>query len=208
MPRRNAARSTAAPKPARQVVDPIAFPDLAMSRSAFSPGRRKALAAGAALLGATLLAGCSAESTLGEAGSVLTGRTRLPPLAAEPPAGRVTVQVLPFTGIPVTIGDGIYQHVRMQAKDAAIDFVNRLDEPALYRIQGHFVALGHESSTTVVFTYDIYDPKGARVHRIVGQETAKLGDGDPWSGVDTDAQTRIATRFTRAVKAWLTRAAT
>lgn len=179
-----------------------------MSRSAFSPGRRSALRAGAALLGAAILAGCASENTLGEAGSLITGRTRLPALTAEPPAGRVTVQVLPFTGIPVTIGDGIYQLFRLQAKDVGIDIVHRLDEPAHYRIQGHFVALGNESSVTVVFTYDVYDTKGTRVHRIVGQEVAKLSDGDPWSGVDKDAETRLANRFARAVKAWLTRAAT
>ena len=44
--------------------------------------------------------------------------TRLPPLKQKPPAGQVTVQMLPFTGLPVTIGDGIYQRFRIQAHGA------------------------------------------------------------------------------------------
>lgn len=177
-----------------------------MSRSDFSPGRRSVLRAGA-LLGAALLAACSPQNDLGDTGALLTGRTRLPPLAVPPPAGRATVQMLPFTGIPVTIADAIYQRFRTQAKEVGIELVHRLEEPAHYRVQSHFVALGNETSVTIVFTLEIFDTSGALVHRIVGQEVAKLSDGDPWSGIDGDAETRIATRAVRAIKAWLTRAA-
>ena len=179
-----------------------------MSRSDFSSGRRSFLASGVALLVGSLLAGCTEDGRLGGTGALISGRTQVPPLAAMPPAGRVTVQILPFTGVPVTIGDGIHQHFRTLAKEAGIDLVHRLEEPAHYRVQGHFVALGNETSVTVVFTYEIFDASGRRLHRIVGQEVAKRGDGDPWSGVGTDAERRLAVRAVLAVKAWLTRAAT
>ena len=179
-----------------------------MSRSDFSTGRRAFLAMGAALLGSCLLAGCTDDPGFGDTGALITGRTRLAPLAAMPPAGRVTVQILPFTGLPVTIADGIYQRFRTLAREADIDLVHRLEEPAHYRVQGHFVALGNESSVTVVFTYEIFDASGRRLHRIVGQEVAKRSDADPWSGVDSDAEARLAVRAARAIKAWLTRAAT
>ena len=180
-----------------------------MSRREILLGRRSFLrVAGAAVLGGGLLAGCTAENTLGETGALITGRTTLPPLTVAPPAGHATVQVLPFTGVPVTTGDAIYQKFRTQAKDAGIEIVHRLDEPAHFRVQGHFVAIGNETSATIVFTYDIFDVAGRRVHRIVGQEVSKLQDGDPWSGVDTDAEKRLADRAVRAIKAWLTRAAT
>lgn len=180
-----------------------------MSRSDARLSRRSLLArAGAVALGAGLLAGCASGNGMGESGGLLTGRTRLPPLASAPPAGHVTVQMLPFTGLPVTVGDAIYQRFRTQAKEAGIELVHRLDQPATYRVQGHFVALAYETSANIVFTYEIYDAAGRPVHRIVGQEVSKLSDGDPWSGVDTDAERRLASRAVRAIKAWLTRAAT
>ncbi len=180
-----------------------------MSRSDTRLSRRSLLArAGLAVLGAGLLAGCASGNGPGESGALLSGRTRLPPLTAPPPAGHVTVQMLPFTGLPVTVGDAIYQRLRTQAKEAGIELVHRLDLPATYRVQGHFVALGYETSANIIFTYEIYDAAGRQVHRIVGQEVSKLSAGDPWSGVDTDAERRLATRAVRAIKAWLTRAAT
>lgn len=178
-----------------------------MSSCSPSPGRRSFLLGLGAVAIAAGLAGCTMENTLDSSGSLIDGRTRLAPLSAQP-AGRASIQMLPFTGIPVTIGDGVYQRFRTQAKEAGIDLVHRLEDPAAYRIQGHFVAVGFESSATIVFTYEIFDASGRRVHRIVGEEVAKLSDGDPWSGVDTDAEMRLATRATRAIKAWLTRAAT
>jgi len=179
-----------------------------MSRSDLLLGRRSFLArSGAVLLGAGLLAGCGAQDQLAEAGAVITGSNSLPPLKTQPPAGRASIQMLPFTGIPVTTGDSIYQRFRSRAQETGIELVHRLDEPAHYRVQGHFVAVGNETSTTIVFTFDIFDVSGRRVHRIVGQEVAKLSDGDPWSGVDTEAEQRLATRALRAIKAWLTRAA-
>lgn len=177
-----------------------------MSRREVSLGRRSFLMrTGLALFGTGLLAACS--EGIGESGTLITGRTRLAPLAGKPPAGHATVQMLPFTGIPVTTGDGIYHRFRDKAKEAGIELVHRLDEPAHFRVQGHFVALGHETSSTIIFTYDIFDASGQRVHRIVGQEVARLTDGDPWSRVDTEVEERLAVRAVRAIKAWLTRAA-
>lgn len=180
-----------------------------MPRPDVSLGRRSLLMrAGVLALAGGLLAGCSGENGLGDSGSLITGRTRLAPLAVPPPAGHASVQMLPFTGLPVTIADGIYHAFRRKAGEAGIEVVHRLEEPATYRVQGHFVALGHETSTTIIFTFDIFDASGRRLHRIVGQEVAKGADGDPWGRVDTDAEERLAARATRGIKAWLTRAAT
>lgn len=178
-----------------------------MSRSAALLSRRSLLARVAAVaLGAGLVTACGPDN-LGDTGALISGRTRLPPLKAAPPPGHITVQMLPFTGIPVTVGDAVFQRFRNEAKEEGVELVHRLEDPATYRIVGHFVALGYETSATIVFDYEIFDASGRMVHRIVGQEVAKLSDGDPWSGVDTDAEKRIAVRTVRAIKAWLTRAA-
>lgn len=166
---------------------------------------RGPLRAAAVVLGLTLLGGCWGETTLDEAGATLSGRIKLAPLREAPPAGRVTVQVLPFSGLPVTIADGIYRRFRTVAQKEGIDLVHRLEEPATWRIQGHFVALGETNSTTVIFTYDIYDAAGRPVHRIVGQDVAGDIDGDAWGAVDGDVQRRLADRFVRELQAWLRR---
>lgn len=154
-------------------------------------------------LAGVLLAGCSSVGGVGEGGALFTGKDRLAPLTIQPAADRVTVQFLPFTGLPVNIGDSIYRRIRALAPLSKIELVHRLEEPATYRVRGHFVALGNETSTIVIFTWDIYDASGANVQRIVGQEVAGAGDGDAWAGVDLDAQQRLAARAVRALSAWL-----
>lgn len=160
---------------------------------------------GLVLIGLTAVGGCSDHAALDEAGATLSGRIRLAPLREAPPQGRVTVQMLPFSGIPVTIGDAIYRSFRSEAALAKIDLVHRLEEPATWRIQGHFVALGHTTSTTIITTWDIYDASGTAVHRIVGQDVASGAEGDPWGAVDGDVQTRLAKRSVRDIQAWLNR---
>ena len=171
-----------------------------MTRSAL---RRLVVRASALVLAGALLAGCSAVGGMGEAGALLTGRDVLPPLTVQPAADRVTVQFLPFTGLPVNTADSIYRRIRLGAPMYKIELVHRLEEPATYRVRGHFVALGNETSTMVIFTYDIYDASGANIQRIVGQEVAGAGQGDAWAGVDSNSQEQLAQRTLRAMSAWL-----
>jgi hypothetical protein len=175
-----------------------------MTRSAF---RRLvaplAVRASALALAGALLAGCSSVGGVGEGGALFTGKDRLAPLTVQPATDRVTVQFLPFTGLPVNTADSIYRRIRAAAPLNHIELVHRLEEPATYRVRGHFVALGNETSTTVIFTWDIYDASGTNVQRIVGQEVAPAGSGDAWAGIDGDAQDRLAMRAVRAIYAWL-----
>lgn len=173
---------------------------------------RAGLRAALAAAGLLALAGCQqdtvlggASATLDEAGAALSGRITLAPLKEPPPAGRVTVQMLPFSGLPVTIADGIYRRFRVDAQTAGIDLVHRLEEPATWRVQGHFVALGHSTSTTILYTYDIYDKAGRPVYRIVGQDMALGVDGDAWGAVDGPVQDRLARRAVHDLQAWLKR---
>lgn len=172
-------------------------------------GLRPSRALGRAVLvslAVAMAAGCADRATLvDEAGATLSGRIRMAPLREPAPKDRVTVQMMPFTGLPVTIGDAIYRNFRSEAATAKIDLVHRLEDPATWRIQGHFVALGHSSSSTILYTYDIYDASGTPVHRIVGQDVADGAEGDPWGAVGGDVQMRIAKRSVRAIQAWLNR---
>ncbi|NLH83658.1 MAG: hypothetical protein GX458_22850 [Phyllobacteriaceae bacterium] len=177
-----------------------------------SPRAPAVLRVALAVAGALVVAACDQETMLGgasatldQAGATLSGRIPLEPLKEQPPAGRVTVQMLPFSGLPVTTADAIYRKFRVYAQDACIDLVHRLDEPALWRVQGQFVALGHSSSTTILYTYDVYDAAGRPVHRIVGQDMALGVDGDAWGAVDGAVQDRLAKRAVHDLQTWLNR---
>lgn len=161
-----------------------------------------ARATAVALAGA-LLAGCSSVGGVGEGGALFTGKDRLPPLTLQPATDRVTVQFLPFTGLPVNTADAIYRRIRVAAPLNKIELVHRLEEPATYRIRGHFVALGNETSIMVIFTWDVYDAAGNNVYRIVGQDVAPAGSGDAWAGIDAGTLDRLADRAVRGIKAWL-----
>ncbi|MCE1238249.1 MAG: hypothetical protein LWW93_18010 [Hyphomicrobiales bacterium] len=167
----------------------------------------RAAALAVAALGLGLLVGCDHETTLENAGATLSGRIRLAPLSEPPPAGRVTVQMLPFSGLPVTVADGIYRAFRSQAEVAGISLVHRLEDPAMWRVQGHFVALGGWTSTTFIYTYDIYDAAGRPIHRITGQETGDGVDGDPWGAATGGVQSRLARDSVRDLQTWLNRSA-
>lgn len=163
----------------------------------FAPGM-------ALVLVAATLAGCSGfVGGVSDAGAVITGRERMAPLAVKPPADRVTLQFQPFTGAPVTIADAIYRRIREEAPREKINLVHRLEEPATYRVKAHLVALGNETSTNLIVTWNIYDAEGNNVwHRVI-QDQAPAGQGDAWAGVSGDAQDRVATVGLRSISAWL-----
>ncbi len=149
------------------------------------------------------LGGCSGFGGVGEAGAVLTGRERMAPLTQAPPVGRVTVQFLPFTGLPVMTADSIYRKIRQVAATHGIDLVHRLEDPATYRVKAHFVALGNESSTVLIASWNVYDASGADVFHFVAQDMAQSAQGDAWAGVGGGAQDRLAMAGVRGISAWL-----
>ncbi len=176
------------------------------SNGPIDPSKRRTLARVATVvLGVSALAGCMGEQALEDAGATLSGRIRLAPLREPPPAGKPTVQFLPISGTPVTIADAIYRGIRNEAPQAGITLVHRLEEPATWRVQGHLVALGHATASTIIFTWDVYDAKGNPVYRITGQEVSSGIEGDPWGAVDAAVQTRLAVRAVRGLQSWLNR---
>ena len=66
-------------------------------------------------------------------------------------------------------------------------------------------ASGDQSSTTLFYVFDVVDSNGARVHRIVGQESAPGSSGDPWSGPNSDTLERAARRAVTELVAWIRR---
>jgi len=130
------------------------------------------------------------------------------PAAPRPavPAADATVAFEPFVGIPGNRADELSRKIGQEAKRENLKLVRRLDETATYRIKGYMTAVGGESSTTIVYVYDIFYGD-TRIHRISGQEISGGSRGDPWTGVDNDALKNIAARSVIAIKAWIQRGA-
>lgn len=153
---------------------------------------------------AAMLGGCSGfVGGVSDAGAAITGREHLAPLSVKPSSAQVSVQFLPFTGAPVTIADAIYRRIREEAPKQGIMLVHRLEEPATFRVKAHLVALGNETSTNLIVTWDIFDAEGNNVWHRVMQDQASAGQGDAWAGVGGEAQDRIASAGIRSISAWL-----
>lgn len=170
-------------------------------------GLRRALMFGAlAVVGGLMLAGCQPANDMIQRDSLIDDVHRLPPWRTPEASRGTVVQFLPFSGVPVNTADLIYKTVRNQANQEGIQLALRLDEPATYRVRTMVTAVGTTDVATFVFTVEIYDPTGKRVHRFSGQEYgAAPSAGDQWSGMDSDTARHLGERILLGVKVWLTR---
>lgn len=137
----------------------------------------------------------------------LVSENAAPAAQAAPPLDpqQVTIAFEPFTGAPGNISDALSRRIGAEAVDQNLRLVRRVGAPSTYRVNGYLSASGDQSSTTLFYVFDVVDSNGARVHRIVGQESAGGAAGDPWAGVDADALDRAARRAVAELAAWLRR---
>ncbi len=170
-------------------------------------GQRRAFVVGAlAVLGGLTLVGCQPANDMMQRDALVDDVHRLPPWRTPDATRGTVIQFLPFSGVPVNTADLIYKTVRTQASQEGIQLALRLDEPATYRVRTMITAVGTTDVATFVFTVEIYDPTGKRVHRFSGQEYGTAPSaGDQWSGIDSETERHIGERILMGVKAWLTR---
>lgn len=137
----------------------------------------------------------------------ISGPPTLPSHPSPPASEGMSVQFLPFLGIPVNLGDRLYRDIRQQAAAQSIKVALRLDEPATYRIRTYMSAVGSGGTiTTVVFQVEVFNGAGERLHRFLGQDTAQAAKGDPWSAVEQGTISQLAAEIVTGLKVWLTRA--
>ena len=177
-----------------------------MNERRFFPSLRAA----ALFAGLLALAGCS-----GTVPPALVGNAPPPqrhaaeqslPAAPKVPASQATFAFEPFVGVPGNTADSLSRRIGEQAKEQGLTIVPRIGAPATYRVKGHLSAVGDNSSSTVIYVFDVYDANGNRLHRFSGQETSSETSGDPWSGIDGDALDLLAKRTVLALQSWLTSA--
>ncbi|MEI2383630.1 hypothetical protein [Breoghania sp. JC706] len=177
-----------------------------MTERRFFPSLRAA----ALFAGFLALAGCSGTVPPalvgdGPAPGNSASQTSRPP-APSVPASQATFAFEPFVGVPGNTADSLSRRIGEEAKAQGLTIVRRIGAPATYRVKGHLSAVGDNSSSTIIYVFDVYDANGNRLHRFSGQETSSKTSGDPWTGVEGDALDLIAKRTVMALQSWLTRA--
>lgn len=117
----------------------------------------------------------------------------------------VSFSLQPFQGVPGNAGDQLMNKIAETARREGLTVALRPGAQTRYRLVGWLTAIGNDTATTVVYTYQVFDASGREVHRITGQEPSDGTSGDPWSAVTDDTITIIAERTVAALKAWLAR---
>lgn len=131
--------------------------------------------------------------------SIVTPATRVP-------ASEATFAFDPFAGAPGNTVDDLSRKIGNAASKEGLTLVRRQGVQATYRVKGHLSAVGDNTSSTIIYVFDVYDAAGRRLHRFSGQETGNAASADPWAGVEGETLDLIAERTVLALKAWLTRA--
>ena len=127
-----------------------------------------------------------------------TGSTRGAPI------GRTTrLQFAPVVGATVEAATPLTERLAQQARARGIMLARSDDPNTTHVLKGYFSALSENGSTTVIYVWDIYDPNGARLHRITGQQSAPAGAAEGWASVSADTMRSIADQTIDAFAAWV-----
>lgn len=88
------------------------------------------------------------------------------------------------TGMPAEMRFAMEDAIKQQAATRKMTVLSQDDPAAVYVVRGYLSAIGDENGVLLVYTWDVYDRAGNRLHRVSGQENGKGGLGDPWIGVN------------------------
>lgn len=146
----------------------------------------------AALLAATLLAGCSTSEQT----------TQAPAELASPQTTKKAASVsLAPVAAPGSVSKKMSSMLATAAKEKNIPVKN---DGADYTVRGYLVASPESEGTKVSFIWDVTDKSGKRAHRFSGEEMVdKRVSGDPWAAVDDKAMRKIALTTADRLKGWL-----
>jgi hypothetical protein len=100
-----------------------------------------------------------------------------------------------LTGVPGDMRFSMEASLKRYAATRGIKLLPPGDASAVYQVKGYLSALGDNSGTLLVYTWDIYDGRGLPLYRISGQETADGSNSDPWTGI-ADKEIDAAARET------------
>lgn len=164
-------------------------------------GKRGRIAAFALII-AVGMAGCSTNG-----GDLLQSNNS--PLATDSTTApsrtsRAKIALAPVIGAPSTIASQIVAQVSGEIGKQNIQVAKTPNEKVDYTLRGYIVAAREATGTKVSYIWDVTNPKGARVHRITGEEVVKgAGPGDPWASVSPQLIQVIASKTSQKLGQWM-----
>jgi hypothetical protein len=88
------------------------------------------------------------------------------------------------TGVPGEMRFSLEDSLKKYAQTRNLIIVPEGDASAVYQVKGYLSAVGDDTGTLLVYTWDVADRAGTPLYRISGQETASGSKTDPWLGIN------------------------
>ncbi|MFY0611968.1 MAG: hypothetical protein JXQ99_10620 [Hyphomicrobiaceae bacterium] len=119
-------------------------------------------------------------------------------------ASRGKIAIAPVIGAPDQIAKQIVAQLGAETAKNQIGIAKTAGEQVDYTLRGYIVAARESTGTKVSYIWDVTNPKGARVHRITGEEVVKgAGAGDPWASVSPQLIQVIAAKTGEQLNTWM-----
>jgi hypothetical protein len=138
-----------------------------------------------ALAAALVLSGCTSVSIpMGPGPPPMMSAKKTRTLGAAPVKGEeVRFTFATVTGVPAEMRFTLEDSLKKYAATRTLTIVPPGDTTAVYQVKGYLSAIGDDTGTLLVYTWDVSDAFGTPLYRISGQETGAGSSTDPWIGI-------------------------
>lgn len=172
--------------------------------AAWHVGKRKSLAAMAAVL-ALGLAGCETGTNIFGSSGDTAAQTAVADPAATPGATQsAKIAVASVFGPPDPVAKQLQAQMVAAIEKQRIAVAKLPTDKAEYTLRGYIVSAREKTGTKVSYIWDVTDPAGKRVNRITGEEIVAGAQGkDPWTAVTPQLVDTIVAKSSAPLAAWL-----
>ena len=114
------------------------------------------------------------------------------------------IAIAPIIGAPQAVTSALNERLRISARERNIQIVG--SDAADYTLRGYLATSPEKGGYKLSHIWDITDPKGARVHRVLGEDIVKGKSSDPWALVNSTVVQGVAAKTMIGVGRWLPKA--
>ena len=162
-----------------------------------SPTWPTRVALGLALLASLAISACSSGvGTTQTMSELLSSDSKV--------AQKPKIAIAPIIGAPSTVTTALNERLRLSAREREIEIVE--SQSADYTLRGYLATSPEKDGHKLSHIWDITDAKGARVHRVLGEDIVKGKGSDPWANVNSTVVQGIATKTMIGLGRWLPKA--
>jgi hypothetical protein len=107
------------------------------------------------------------------------------------------------TGMPAELRFAMQDALKIQGATRNLKLLPEGDPSATYIVRGYLSAIGDENGILLVYTWDVLDRGGNRLHRVSGQESGNGSLGDPWASVTREMVLLVALQTIDDLSDWV-----